>query len=132
MDLTATFPNKPMAGKAPGFRARLASLIRHQGALVALVVLGAAAALRYESFLTPENLFNVLRQNSMAGLLALGMTFVILSGGIDLSVGALLAVGGVVGAAASAQGSAAAVAAGVAASTLLGLVNGLLVARARV
>jgi hypothetical protein len=41
-------------------------------------------------FPTEENLTNVLRQNSMVGLVALGMTFVILTGGIDLSVGSLV------------------------------------------
>ncbi len=49
-------------------------------------------------FLHPLNLFNILRQVSIAGLVAIGMTFVILSAGIDLSVGALLAFAGLVGA----------------------------------
>ena len=46
----------------------------------------------------PLNLLNVLRQVSIAGLIAIGMTFVILTAGIDLSVGALLALAGMVGA----------------------------------
>jgi ribose/xylose/arabinose/galactoside ABC-type transport system permease subunit len=54
----------------------------------------AFGASRYAEFPTPENLLNVLRQNSMLGLAALGMTFVVLTGGIDLSVGALVAVSG--------------------------------------
>lgn len=49
-------------------------------------------------FLTSKNIFNLLRQVSINGLLSIGMTFVILTGGIDLSVGSVLAFGGVVGA----------------------------------
>jgi inositol transport system permease protein len=45
-------------------------------------------------FLEPTNLFNVMRQVSITGLIALGMTFVILTAGIDLSVGSLLALAG--------------------------------------
>lgn len=86
---------------------------------------------RYEAFLTTENVLNVLRQNSMLGLVALGMTFVILSGGVDLSVGALLAVGGVTAARLSGHGSLVAIIAGVAASAALGLVNGLTIAKGR-
>lgn len=49
-------------------------------------------------FITKQNILNVLRQVSINGLLSIGMTFVILTGGIDLSVGSVLAFGGVVGA----------------------------------
>jgi ribose/xylose/arabinose/galactoside ABC-type transport system permease subunit len=68
----------------------------------------------------------------MLGLVALGMTFVILTGGIDLSVGSLLAVAGVVAANLAARGSLIAVLAAVSLSALLGLVNGLIIARARI
>ena len=50
-------------------------------------------------FLTERNLFNVMRQISITGIIAVGMTFVILTGGIDLSVGSLLGFAGLVGAA---------------------------------
>src|SRR4051812_46376147 len=55
-------------------------------------------------FLDPTNLFNVMRQISITGLIALGMTFVILTAGIDLSVGSILALSGII-AAAVAKGS---------------------------
>ena len=55
-------------------------------------------------FLDPTNLFNVMRQISITGLIALGMTFVILTAGIDLSVGSMLALAGII-AAATAKGS---------------------------
>jgi len=129
--VTAAAPPAPVP-RPPALRARAASLLQRQGALVALVAVCLFGAARYAEFPTPENLLNVLRQNSMLGLLALGMTFVVLTGGIDLSVGALLAVSGAVAAAVSGRGTAAAALAGVGAATLLGLVNGLVIARARV
>ena len=63
--------------------------------LVALVVV---FALLQPNFLHPLNLMNVLRQVSIAGLIAIGMTFVILTAGIDLSVGSLVALTGLVAA----------------------------------
>src|SRR3954447_22019227 len=77
-------------------RTRFGLLIQKQGALLLLILVCILATARYEAFLTPENLLNVLRQNSMLGIIAVGMTFVILTGGIDLSVGSLLAGPGVV------------------------------------
>lgn len=63
--------------------------------LLALIVV---FALLQPNFLHPLNLLNVLRQVSISGLIAIGMTFVILTAGIDLSVGSLLALAGLVGA----------------------------------
>src|SRR6201997_5929426 len=85
-------------GQAPvktdiiGFLARFAPLIF-------LILLMAGFAIAEPRFLTPLNLFNILRQVSIYGLLAIGMTFVILTGGIDLSVGSLVAFAGLVAAA---------------------------------
>jgi ribose transport system permease protein len=116
------------------WRARLTSLLQRQGALIALALLFIFAAFRYENFLgwPPENLINVLRQNSMVGLIALGMTFVILTGGIDLSVGSVLAVAGVIAASLAGRGLGVALLAGVAAAAALGLVNGVVIAKARI
>src|SRR5215210_6175456 len=111
------------------WRARVASLLQRQGALVALVAVAVFAFARYERFLTEENLTNVLRQNSMLGLVALGMTFVILTGGIDLSVGSLVAVAGVVAASLTGRGMLVPMLAGVAVATPLGLVNGVVIAK---
>lgn len=63
--------------------------------LIALVVLIIASATASEHFLNPRNLTNVLRQVSYTGIIALGMTFVIIAGGIDLSVGSMVALVGV-------------------------------------
>lgn len=110
---------------------RFAKLITSQGVLLMLLSLAIFASFRYQTFLTPLNLMNIMRQNSMLAIVALGMTVVILSGGIDLSVGSLVALGGVVAAMLAGQGSFVAIAAGIASTTLLGVVNGLLVSRAR-
>ena len=119
-------------GRGRAMRARVGSIIQQQGALIMLVALCVFAFARYEAFLTEENLLNVLRQNSFVGLVALGMTFVILTGGIDLSVGSLLAVAGVIAAYLAPYGVVPAVAAAVAATTVLGLINGTLIAKARI
>lgn len=63
-----------------------------------LLLLILAFTLLEPRFLHPLNVMNVLRQVSISGLIAIGMTFVILTAGIDLSVGSLLAFAGLVGA----------------------------------
>lgn len=63
----------------------------------ALLVLGLLSALLSPYFLTSRNLLNIARQVSYTGLIALGMTFVITAGGIDLSVGSLAAFAGSLG-----------------------------------
>src|SRR6204780_4376990 len=75
-----------------GFVARFAPLIF-------LLVLMALFAIIEPRFLSSINLFNVMRQISITGLLAIGMTFVILTAGIDLSIGSLVAFSGLVAAA---------------------------------
>jgi len=113
-------------------RAKLSRFVQQQGALVALVLVCIFAAVRYPQFLSENNLTNVLRQNSMLGLVALGMTFVILTGGIDLSVGSILAVAGVIAANLADRGLIVALVAAVAFATLLGLINGAIIAKARI
>ena len=66
--------------------------------LIFLLLLVAVMSILEPGFRTPFNLFNVARQGSIIGILAIGMTFVILTAGIDLSVGSLLAFSGIVGA----------------------------------
>ena len=116
----------------PPKRARALALLRRNGALVALIAACILGVTRYEAFLTTENISNVLRQNSMLGFVALGMTFVILTGGIDLSVGALLAVAGIIAAHLAPRGVVIAGIGGVAAAAVLGTINGLLITKARI
>jgi ribose/xylose/arabinose/galactoside ABC-type transport system permease subunit len=85
------------------------------------------------NFWSGTNMANVSRQMSILALLSLGQTFAILSGGIDLSVGSLLALVSVLCAQEMLQfGLVAGIAAGILAGGLAGLVNGLVIARARV
>jgi len=63
--------------------------------LFALILLVIISAMLSEHFLIPKNLTNVLRQVSYTGIIALGTTFVIIAGGIDLSVGSMVALVGV-------------------------------------
>ncbi|CBL90676.1 MAG: ribose ABC transporter permease [Leuconostoc gelidum] len=69
----------------------LMSKVSGLGPVLALIVLALLTTAMNPSFLDPNNLLNLLRQVSINGLIAFGMTFVILTGGIDLSVGAILA-----------------------------------------
>src|SRR6201984_3273140 len=82
----------------------LIGLLARFAPLIFLVVLMNGFAIAEPRFLTPLNLFNVLRQVSIYGLLAVGMTFVILTAGIDLSIGSLVAFAGLVAAAVSKGG----------------------------
>ncbi|WP_373946003.1 ABC transporter permease [Paracoccus marcusii] len=66
--------------------------------LVGLIVVSVLMAFASDNFFTVNNILNVLRQVSVVGILAVGMTFVILTGGIDLSVGAVMALAGTVAA----------------------------------
>jgi len=64
------------------------------GPLLALVFLVIVSTILYPRFVEPRNLLNILRQVSYTGIIALGMTFIIISGGIDLSVGSMTALSG--------------------------------------
>ncbi|MET0133518.1 MAG: ABC transporter permease, partial [Kibdelosporangium sp.] len=79
-------------------REQLAGLVQRRGSVVvlALVVLGSSFA--FDSFATVDNARSIAMQGSFLAIVALGMTFVILSGGIDLSVGSVYALGGVLAA----------------------------------
>lgn len=76
---------------------RLIKKIWHeQSVLFALILLIIVGTLVNSMFLTGRNLSNILRQVSVSGIISMGMTIVIISGGIDLSVGSVLALSGVV------------------------------------
>ena len=80
------------------------NLPRGAGLAAALIVLIIAASFISPHFLNPVNILNVLRQVAMYGILGIGMTFVILTKGIDLSVGSTVALTGVAGAIMMEQG----------------------------
>jgi ribose/xylose/arabinose/galactoside ABC-type transport system permease subunit len=81
---------------APARRLDPAALLGRVAPLVFLLVLMLIFSVLQPRFLSELNLFNVMRQISITGLIALGMTFVILTGGIDLSVGSVVALAGLV------------------------------------
>lgn len=99
-----------------------------------LAVLFVALSAASPHFLTAVNLAAVARQTAVINILALGMTLVIIAGGIDLSVGSVLAMGGLLGTMAMAARCPVGVgiAVGIAAGAFWGLVNGLLVTRLRI
>jgi galactofuranose transport system permease protein len=88
--------------------------------------------LRYDNFLGAFNVLSVLRYNSMFALVALGMCFVIMSGGIDLSVGSTAALGSVVAAYASPYGIVSGLAAGLGVGIIVGTLNGFVVIKLKI
>ena len=87
-------------------RQKVVTFLFKYGILIVLILMITALSIMSPNFLSPINIFNVLTQSSIFGILALGMTIVIISRGIDLSVGSALALAGVVGASVSQVGSA--------------------------
>ena len=98
---------------------------------VSLIVLFIGLAVASPHFLTPTNLSSVVRQTAVINIMALGMTIIIISGGIDLSVGAILAMGGLLGTMAMAKGMPilAGVSIGIVTGLVCGLLNGVLISR---
>ena len=107
-------------------------LLREQGGVAVLVVVFLAASIFSSGFFDVGNLESILVGNAYVSLLALGMTFVIISGGIDLSVGSVFALGGVLAAyGVNHGGGIVALLLAVGVSAAWGLVQGLLIAKAR-
>jgi ribose/xylose/arabinose/galactoside ABC-type transport system permease subunit len=104
-------------------------LLGTYGVVIALLLLVAFGWWRYENFLGMFNVMSVLRYNSMFALVSLGMCFVIMTGGIDLSVGSTAALGSVAAALGSHYGIVPGIAAGLGAGLAVGIINGILVAR---
>ncbi len=120
----------PAAGMAR--RSRLAALAGEQRALIALLLLVLFGALRYDHFLGLFNFLTVLRYNSMFALTGLGMCFVIMTGGIDLSVGTVAALASVISAILSPYGIVQGLLGGLAAGIVAGAINGFMVTRLRI
>ena len=108
---------------------------REAGVLLALCVLCVGLSIASPYFFTLRNIFNVLQGMSTIGIMATGMTIVLIAGGLDLSVGSVLAVGAVLAARLmtySGLNPWVAVATGLMAGVAIGAVNGLLVTRAHI
>ena len=97
--------------------------------LLTLVALCILTALLTDRFLSPLNLTNILVQSSIMAVIAMGMTFVIVGGGFDLSVGSTVALSGCIATMAMVKaGLVACIAAGIAVGAAVGLANGLVIA----
>jgi ribose transport system permease protein len=116
-----------------GAPADIASHLWRQMPLVALVLLCGVASLLSDRFLSFVNLNNVLMQGAVLTVITIGMTYVIICGGFDLSVGSIVAFSGCIGAWVMLETNAAVgVAAGIAIGAAVGLINGLVVTRLEV
>lgn len=126
----AQTPPPPVSPEGGGGRT-LGAFATKYSMVGVLVVLLIVATVLYPGFVNPANLGNILTQNASVGIIAVGMTFVIISGGFDLSVGAVYALGAVLYAGLTIQTGSVAVAGLV---TLLvgvavGFVNGTIISR---
>jgi ribose transport system permease protein len=101
---------------------------------ISLIILFVALAIASPHFLTNTNLSSVVRQTAVINIMSLGMTLIIITGGIDLSVGAILAMGGLLGTMAMEKGLSipAGVLIGILTGLVCGLGNGLLITQLRI
>ena len=106
--------------------------IRNLGPLLGLLILCVVLTGMSDRFLTMDNLLNVTRQVSINAVTSVGMTLVILTGGIDLSVGSILAFAGSItaGLLSGGQSLVPAIIVGVVAGAFIGMINGALITRA--
>ncbi len=115
--------------RSPG--ARLVELVQARGAIVVLAVTALVASLAFPDFRHLENVQDIVTAACFLGLVAIGQTFVVIMGGFDLSVGSMVSVGTVLAAYAVPYGWAAALLLPMAAGVLVGLIDGVLIARVR-
>ncbi|WP_371621927.1 ABC transporter permease [Streptomyces sp. NBC_01116] len=119
---------EPRPGRSTG--SRIGELVQRQGVLAVLLTVILIASFVYPTFASLDNARGVTVQASFLAIVALGMTLVIITGGIDLSVGSVFALGGVLAAWASQAGFLAALLVPLVVCGAIGLLNGLLIARA--
>ncbi|WP_285768052.1 ribose ABC transporter permease [Peribacillus sp. SI8-4] len=103
------------------------------GPLLALVLLFIVITVLNPSFMEPNNILNLLRQTSINALIAFGMTFIILTGGIDLSVGSILALSSALmaGMMVSGMDPILAILIGILLGAIMGVINGILVSKGK-
>ncbi|MFL5927744.1 MAG: ABC transporter permease [Gaiellaceae bacterium] len=119
-----------MPGTVSTRRLQVGLMLQRQGAFIALIGLVIFGAIRYgEKFSLGYNAKSLLGDDAKYAFVALGMTYVIMAGGIDLSVGSVVMLGGVVAAKVSAHGLLVGLAAGIGAGAAVGILNGLLISR---
>src|SRR3984893_6261908 len=128
-DILATGPARQTAS----WRGQLPTLIRVYGIILTLVLLLAVVTIGNPAFISQQNVFNMASQWAPAGIMAVGMTFVILTGGFDLSVASAYSLCAVVAAyVGQTHAPSIAFAAAIAIGLVFGLANGILVAVVRI
>jgi ribose transport system permease protein len=108
---------------------------KEMGVLIALIVLVILMSVLSPYFLTPQNIFNVLRSIATIGIMSIGMTMIILTGGIDLSAGSILAAGAMFTALLMSYYGVnpwVSVLGGVGLGVLMGLTNGLMITKVKI
>jgi ribose transport system permease protein len=115
------------------FTVSLRNVVLHYGIVLVLAILLVSASILYPGFFSSQNLLNILSQNAPIGIVAVGMTFVILAGGFDLSVGSMVGMGATFFASIALHSSLlVAACAAIAAGLLVGSINGLVINRLNV
>ncbi|KRF06351.1 ATPase [Arthrobacter sp. Soil782] len=110
---------------------RALELAQSYGVIGVLLLLSGISALLFPSFATSANISAIATAACFIGLITIGQSFVLISGGIDLSVGSMVGLGTVIAALAAPLGWMAALGAPILAGAAMGLVNGLLIGKAR-
>ncbi|SEG97419.1 ribose transport system permease protein [Nonomuraea solani] len=110
-------------------REQVSRTLQQHGAVMVLGILVVVGSLGFDSFATPANAASVVVSSSFLAIIAIGMTFVIISGGIDLSVGSLFVLGGVLAAYGSQYGFLVALLLPLVVCGVVGLLQGLVIAR---
>jgi ribose/xylose/arabinose/galactoside ABC-type transport system permease subunit len=108
--------------------------LQRYGLILSFLLLCLALTILSDRFLTVDNMVNILRQSTINGIIAIGMTLVILTAGIDLSVGSILALSSVIAADSLQSGTPvpAAILLGLGVGAACGLINGLTITKTRV
>lgn len=119
--------------KPPTFQSKALEFTKQNIPLIGLIMLIIVMGILSPAFLSSFNILSVMRQASINGLIAFGMTIVIISGGIDLSVGSSLAFSGMIGALLMQSGipSSIAIAGALVSGALVGMVIGLLISKGK-
>lgn len=121
-----------MMSNLPGMKRKRNTSKQAEGVLVALMLITLFASLRYDAFLSEYNIMTFLSYNSMFILIGLGMCFVIMTGGIDLSVGSVVALSSVVVAHASPYGIEVALPVGILVGVLAGAINAFVITKLKI
>ena len=127
--------NNANSSTLPGFKGPRVTISKEMGVLGALIVLVVLMTILSPYFMATNNIFNILRSISTIGIMSIGMTMIIITGGIDLSVGSILAVGAMTTARLMTYPSInpwVAVLGGLLAGLACGAVNGLLITKVKI